>query len=284
MSQIQRTPPVATTSKRNLDQISPETPVSKRMSANDNIKSLKVSDMTVDQLLSVLATKEDFHEMKKEIQDLKDDNKRLVDKVNVLSDKCEKLEAEVNAVYIWKNSGNLIMKFNRSGNDMERDKERVHRVCAELSGEQNPIPKSAISEIKTADRKRITFKVFIGDSEKVYKILKNSASLRGTDIAVSKDYPKAIRQQQQNLLKVRRFLIRNSNAKPKVRGNLLIDGDVKLSWSPNEGVKATSGESLGDVLRRYGQTVEKLHQFLTEQGNNTGQVVNNGRNNQPGRA
>lgn len=97
MSRTQRAPPVTTqidSIKRNLDQISPETPNSKRMSTNNNMKSLKVSDMTVEQLLSVLASKEDFHEMKKEIQGLKDENKRIVDK------DCRNLIIKINRVSV----------------------------------------------------------------------------------------------------------------------------------------------------------------------------------------
>lgn len=279
-TRTQRTPPATTQSdsiKRNLDQISPETPISKRMSTNDNMKSLKVSDMTVEQLLSVLATKEDFHEMKKEIQGLKDENKMLVDKVKVLSEKCEKLEADVNAVYIWKNSSNLIVKINRVGVDTEGAKTRVSDICSELSSMSGIVDSSAIRELNNNNRKKYTFKVFFKQTADAAAVLRNSNKLRGTDVSIAKDLPLVARQQKAKLLLIRRFLMIRGSCKPKLQGQFLTIGAVKLSWNISENkVMVSTGESFESFLGKYHLQVCDMEEFLNQQNQNNNARINQG--------
>jgi hypothetical protein len=293
---MKRTPPptsssAASVAKRNLQNISPETPISKRHQQFANAEAGKISDMQVEdfkamleRMFEPLATSAEIANLQHKVNELQTVNNALTSKVQTLTTKCAELEKQMESVYLWRNSGNIMMKLNRTRNKGEEDKERVFRTCVQLSGDSNVVDKSDIREIKTADRNKITFKVITGSTDKVTRMLKNSASLRGTDISVSKDYPKQIREQQQNLLKVRRFMMRNSNAKPKVRGNVLVDGDVRLTWSSDEGVVSSTGESLCSVLQRYGKTIEDLQQFLSQQQNNTLREEGNNRKNQSGMA
>lgn len=267
--------------KRNVVNISPETPGSKRF---QHVEGGKISDMRIEdfkelleRMVEPLATSADIENLHQKINELQNVNEALTSKVNVLTIKCAELENQMQSVYLWRNSGNMIVKLNRSKNNLDQDKERVFRTCVQLSDEPNIVEKAAIREVKNADKRKITFKVITGDSEKVVRMLKNSALLRGTDISVTKDYPRQIREQQQNLLKVRRFIMKSSNAKPKVRGSILFDGEVKLTWSSVDGLVSSTDESVCDVLRRYGQTVANLEQFLAEQNNSSSQAQGGGR-------
>lgn len=265
---MQRTPPIDQIStKRNLAEISPEIPGSKRQVLGDSeMDKEKLTDMSVRDFRVLFSQM--FEDLSsgflKKISLLETQNKELTSTVHALSTKVELLESQMQSMYSWRNGGNLIMKLNRSDDSADR----VYRTCNQLAGETNSVEKTAIKEIRTADRKKITFKIFTGDAVKVSKMLKNCSTLRGTDISVTKDYPKEVREQQQNLLKVRRFLMKKSNAKPKVRGNLLFIDDIRMNWSTSQGLVVTTGEPLSNVLSKYGQTTEDLKLFLSQQPNN----------------
>lgn len=186
------------------------------------MRSLKVADMTLEQLLSVLATKEDYQEIKKEMKELKDENRRLVDKVDVLSQRCDKLEAEMNAVYIWKNSNNLIIKINRSDVDPDNAKNRVADICSELSGVQGIVENSSIIEISSnnKNRKKYTFKVLFKQYTEAAAVLRNTNKLRGTDVSITKDLPLMARQQKAKLLQIRRFFIMKSTVNRNYKANI----------------------------------------------------------------
>lgn len=248
------------------------------MVTNENMKSLKVSDLTLEQLVSVLASKEDFHEMKKDMQELKDENKLLSDNVKVLNKRCDDLERQMESMYLFKNNSNLIVKISKSTGETDA-KQRVASTCAELAEQPNVIQGSSIVEVKSFSRGKRIFKAYLGDANIARKILHNTSRLQGSDISITKDLPKQMREQQSKLLMVRRFLMTKSTAKPKVRDNILIDGYLKFSWSAADGLKVISGESLDVALGKYNQSLESLNEFLSskyKQGNASNQGDNSG--------
>lgn len=257
-------------SKRNLDQISPETPSSKRQLTNStNAKEMdtrKVADLGVGELelmLAPLAKKADIEQLESTIATLQEENKALSDKVDLLSDKCQRLENEMQSVYLWKNSSNLIIKMDKARGEVEEAKDRLVYICGEITKEAGIVDKSSIRQLRTGDNRKYLFKVFLKDADKAAKIIRSTAALKGTDISVSKDYPKSIRDQQTKLLMVRRFLMRKSNCKPKLQGATLVEGTTRFSWSMTDGLVVNSGESLEEVLLKYQQTKNELDIFLS---------------------
>lgn len=275
MENIQKEGTPKAASKRFLNQISPETPSSKRHLTCRIMDNRTVSQLSVTELqamLTPLAKKEDIDGLKSELLELQNKNKSLSDKVDVLSSKCQLLEDQLQSVYIWKNSSNLIIKLNREGDDVEKAKERVMKVCAELSKEQRIVERSSIKQLRIGDNRKYLFKVFLSGPEKAIKIIQNTSALRGTDISISKDYPKSIREQQSKLLMIRRFLMRNSSNKPKMQGAALVDGAIRFTWSAEKGLVVSSGESLEEVLSKYHQTKDDLDTFLASGARSQSQI------------
>lgn len=206
-------------------------------------------------MFSTLATKEDVEKINEKVEYLLKENKDLTDKVQILTKKCNDLERQVQDVYMWRNSGNCIVKMNRS-QDINEAKRRVLSTCAELSEQANVVPESAIHEMKTLSSRKQTFKVYVGDANLVRKIIHNPSRLRGTDVIITKDLPRQMREQQSKLL------MEKSTAKLKVRDNVMTDGRVKFTWT-DDGLKVVSGESLDVALAKYDQTIEELEDFLS---------------------
>lgn len=263
------------TSKRNLDQISPETPVSKKMSTSKGMESMKLSDMTLEQLVSVLATKNDFFDLKREMCSLKEENKQLTNRVESLTQKCNQMETEIQSLYIWKNSSNLIIKVNRDSADVDTAKKRVLRICSELSEEQNTVEQTAIKELKSNDQKKYTFKIFFNQPKDATSILKNTGKLRGSDVSIAKDLPLVVRQQKSYLLQIRRFLIEKSSCRPRLQGHYLIADEHRLSWSLTENkIVVNNGESVENFLGNYQLTTADLDAFLRKQKQFNATAVN----------
>lgn len=276
---MDQTPKIAGKSsvyKRNLDQTSPVTPVGKRHLSDMDPKVMDMSVEEFKKLFEPLAKKEDIDSLKKQIKSLQDENIALSLKVESLASKCQRLEDQMQAVYIWKNSGNLVVKLDRGGDDVERAKDRLVTLCGEISKQPGIIDKNMIRQLRLADNRKFLFKIFINDQGKAAKIIQNTASLRGTDVSISKDYPKEVRDQQSKLLSVRRFLMKKSTNRPKLRDAFLVDGGVKLSWSLTNGLIIHSGESLEELLRKYGQTKAELDAFLSTGGNQNRREVSSG--------
>lgn len=263
---ISRTPPEETSAlnhKRKVEQISPDTPNSKK--STNNAGKVRVADMTLDQLLSVLASKDDFHQMKDEIVLLKEENKSLVEKVGALTQKCHQLESDMQSLYIWKNSSNLVVKLNREGADTEEAKARVACVCSELANVRDVVGIEAIRELKTKDRKKHTFKVSFKEVAEATAVLKNTNKLRGTDVSIAKDLPQTARMQNGKLLAIRRFLLKKSTCKPRLQGQALIVGADKITWNLAEGkALVNNGEPFDSVLAKYQLTRKDYADFLLQ--------------------
>lgn len=93
------------------------------------------------------------------------------------------------------------------------------------------------------------------DSTAAHNVIKHTKSLRDTDVSISKDYPKEMREQRAYLLKLRRMIIDKTKRKCLLRGNVLIDGNFKITWCIPDGPSIASGESIVDV---YGITKEEV--------------------------
>lgn len=74
--------------------------------------------------------------------------------------------------------------------------------------------------------------------------------------------------------------MKKSNAKPKVRANLLIVDEIKMNWTSTQGLVISSGEAISDVLRKYGQTIEDLELFWSQQNSNRTRGEGGSSNNQ----
>lgn len=279
MSRVQRSPPPPSVAhpsnnKRNLEQISPELPNSKKVAAKENMENTKVSDLTLEQLMTVLATKDDFREMNNEVKMLKEENSNLAGKVDDLAKKCQQMESEMHSLYIWKNSSNLIVKVGQNGSDIETARQRVADICSELSNVRGIVETAAIKELKARDREKYVFKVYLKQPTDAVAILRNTSKMRGTDISISKDLPLAVRQQKAKLLQLRRFLLTKTTCKPKLQGHLLIVGADKLSWSLDEGrATVNNGESFESFLLKYGLQQSEFDDFLRQKQRNTNNVI-----------
>lgn len=249
--------------KRLLNQTSPQTPDCKRISVSNDegtVADMKAKDLM--QILSNLATKDDVRKVNETVALLNHKNKELANKVEILTKRCDELEMKMEYMYIRENSSNLIIKMNRT-TEVAEARRRVASTCTELSEQTNIIEEASIAEMQTLSKGKRIFKVYLGDTNIAHKILKNSNQLRGSDISISKDLPKQMREQQSKLLMVRRFLMKKSTAKPKIRDNLLVDGSMKFSWSAADGLKILSGESLDIALGKYNQNIAALNEFLS---------------------
>lgn len=266
---LKRTPPKLQQqkNKRNLQQISPLTPSSKILKMDS--EEATVADMKIKDLMAMfatLATKEDIVKINDGMEVLQNENKNLNKKVQLLTERCDELERQAHDMYLWKNSGNFIVKMNKN-TDANESKRRVVSTCASLADQSNVIQESSVAEIKTSDSRKHTFKVYMGDANLVRKIISNINRLQGSDISITRDMPRQMREQQSKLLMVRRFLKMKSSANPKVRDNIMIDGNMKFTWTVAEGLKVLSGESLDIALGRYNQTIQELENFLSTKRN-----------------
>lgn len=66
-------------------------------------------------------------------------------------------------------------------------------------------PKIINKRIMVVDNRKFLFEIFLNEDVKAAKIIENTALLRGTDVSISKDFPKEVREQQSKLLSVRSF-------------------------------------------------------------------------------
>lgn len=127
---------------------------------------MKVMDLSVDAfqaMLDPLAKKEDISNLESKITSLQDENKALSQKVDALSSKCRQLEEQMQAVYIWKNSGNLVVKLDRGGDDIESAKNRLVTLCAEIAKQPAIIDKGMIRQLRIGDNRKFLFKMFLND-------------------------------------------------------------------------------------------------------------------------
>lgn len=259
------------TKKRALAETSPITPASKRKNIVTNMAT-KVADMSVEELQALftpLATKKDLAALQHEMSVLKEENKALSDRVRQLSEKCTFLENQMESMYMWKNSNNLIVTMNKTG-DLETSKVRVQSVLSNLANEDVIVDKNLIKESRTSNSRKTLLKVTLKDSHVLSKVISNTSSLRGTDLSISKDYTKLMRQKRGKLLMLRKFLLKKSNKKLKLQGTYLVDGESKISWDVSSGFCVNSGEPFASVLQGYGHTIQSFESFASKQIVNTG--------------
>lgn len=85
-----------------------------------------------------------------------------------------------------------------------------------------------------------------------------------------------MREYQSKLLMIRRFLMSKSNAKLKVRDNVMTDGTQKFTWVEDRGLIVLTGVSLDIAMAKYNQTVDELEIFLTGRHNQTERETRSG--------
>lgn len=266
---------LAETKKRTLAEISPTTPSSKRQNTNKKMTE-KVADMKIEDLQAMfapLATKSDLAAVQQQVYSLTEQNKMLADKVEQLAEKCNVLESQMQSIYLWRNRNNLIVTMDKAG-DLELAKTRVQNVFTSLAKENVMVERNLIRELKTSNKRKILFKVTLENQQILSKIIANTGSLKGTDVSISKDYTKAMRQKRGKLLMLRKFLMKSSNTKLKLQGSWLVDRDAKISWDAANGFIMDTGEPFASVLRKYGQTIENLQLFSAKQNINTTRIDN----------
>lgn len=262
-----------TVSKRKILETSPDSslPAGKR-SIRDKM-ALTTADLqeAFAPLLEPLAKSEDVQKLLKQMQDLQMENQALGKKVLELTERCEKLEEQVTSMYNWRNERNVVVHMNKGAN-AEDEKKRASQLCANLTGEADIITPNDIRAIPIRSGTKSMLIATFSDVNKVYRVLRSSRKLNGTDVSVSKDYSKDTRIKRQYLLKTRRYIINSSGAKLALRDDTLIDGDIKFKWNLSQGLYLASHGNLGDALAKYGVTVEGIGAWLIKPiGGNRGQ-------------
>lgn len=187
-------------------------------------------DMRLEELQAMfepLAKKEDILNLQLKITTLQQENKVLSDKIDTLSSRCQCLEEQMQSVYIWRNSSNLVIKLDRGGGGVESAKNRVVNVLCLILKQPGIIDKNSLRQLRIEEYRKFLFKVFLNDAVKSSTIIQNTSSLKGTDISISKDFPKEIRDQQSKLLSVRRFLMNKSTSRPKLKYFEILEEDDK---------------------------------------------------------
>lgn len=96
-----------TPGKRNLSQTSPEMPMDNKR-RTDNIK---VADLTLEQLTSVLATKNDFLEMRKEINTLKEEIVSYRRRISILESQLKCKNVIFRNLDLEENASSAVMKI-----------------------------------------------------------------------------------------------------------------------------------------------------------------------------
>lgn len=249
--------------KRKLGDISPNatasTQNSKKKSKEMTYISMQELQATLESMLEPLAKRDDVRAVVDELKALREENVSLNNKVETLTKRCDKLESQVSELYKWKTEKNLIIRMNK-GINSEEDKKRAIEMCTMLAKSKNSIiGTNNLRVINThINNKKCLLVATFNEVEYANLVLRNARELKGTDVSISKDYPKEIREKRAYLFKVRRLILTKSEAKPIVRGQYLIDGDVKFGWHLDEGIYLEKGQALEVELMKYNISVEDI--------------------------
>lgn len=267
-----------TTGKRKIEVTSPDSPLpaEKRIVSNMAITNASLQDALAP-LLEPLAKSEDLDKILKQIQDLMSANQMLTERVEFLTQRCEKLEEQVSTMYNWRTERNIIVRMNR-GASTEEEKRRVLQVCTNLTDDAEILNINEIKPITTKNGNQCMLIASFSDTNKVHRVLRNAKKLHGTDVSLSKDYPKDTRAKRQQLLKVRRHIINASGAKVILRDDILLEGDTKFKWSLTDGLYLASQGVLREVLAKYCLTPEGLDNLLKPRGITENRQVEQQRN------
>lgn len=237
--------------KRSLNELSPTAPITpgRKRLQTDPMAQKTIGELTVEEynkLLEPLAKSEEVKLLEEKITKLQEENHTLQTAVSDLKSRCLRLEEQMQNVYIWKNNRNLIVTLNKGASE-EEVKNRVVNICANISKKSDILKKENVWVINSKHSTKTTVKASFKDTEDVQAVIRNTRLLNDTDVSISKDYPKDIREQRGHLLKLRRMIINKTGRKPMLRGNVLKDGNFNIKWCLMDGPKIASGESMMDV-------------------------------------
>lgn len=191
------------------------------------------------------------------MQALQEENKALSENVQMLMNRCEKLESQVNMMYNWRNERNMVIRMKK-GVSVEAEIKRVVDMCADLSGNQNILSVNDVRSVSGREGPTSILLASFSDASKVQSVLQNARRLKGCDISLSRDYPKEVRIKRGQLLNVRKLVLAKAAVKMTLRNDILSDGEVSFKWGP-EGLALVSGGNVSEAMAKYGLTMDFIN-------------------------
>lgn len=229
--------------KRNRNLLSPEEieiRENKRVNMggnSDSVGQMSISDL-MDNMRKVI--REEMEPLKKEVETMKTEISKIATENSILKNEVARLKNRMENLERDKKKNNLIIRGIKKEGDA---KEKFYLLCTkELKMEQKPKIRN-VFEIKSMNNKAI-LKVEFESEEEMWKVLSKTRNLKGTDIAIDRDLTKEARERRNNLIKIKKEIIKvDTSKKITVSAERLIIGQHKfdlrngiLRWGYENGI------------------------------------------------
>lgn len=243
--------------KRSLSETSPELPAEGKKQKNkgemdmeEMLKRLEVMlDNKLDEKLKNISTKEDMAKIQNEICALRKENVELRSEIQILKENEQRLMKKVEGLDKENKRTNILVSGLKAGG-IDEVRQSFRKICVDVLEEEVRV--GYVKKIGSTGSKWV---MALPSPIDVNTLLSKSRMLKGTNIYLQRDYTQEERRQNYNLRRVKNSLKKQGEVVAKVIGTTLIIGEKKFKWAAEGHITATNkdeGKYLEDLLKANG--------------------------------